>query len=440
MGTWGWRIWYSLQMARPSHRCKVAFDTSVLGYAQYGAGGRTGVFRMADSLARELTRQPTIDLSFCGAENFEMWTHARRYLEQDEEFRHVPVLSYQSTARVYGFLGRWFSSLAKEQEISVPARAVRRALKESLRLLADNSLPLKPTDLSGFDIYHSLFYPLPEVTRSVPGLRRYLSVCDLINIQHPRFSNDGGAFLKTILASLMPQDRVIAISECTKADLCNYRADIDPNLVFVVPLAASKAFQPVEDVARTRSMRSRYGLGRNYFLSVCTLDKRKNIDGLVSAFAQWVHQEKTHDVDLVLCGGLGESTVVIREKIRESGLSAQRVKILGYVPDVDLAPLYSAALGFIYPSFYEGFGLPVLEAMQCGTPVVTSKGSALEEVASGATLLVDPNSQDELSSALDRLYRNPNTREQYAQLGRERASKYSWTESTRLLVKAYQAP
>lgn len=410
-------------------RLRVAYDTSVLGYAAYGAGGRTGVFRMADHLARGLARAADCELHFCGSENFRMWVEARRYLRADPELAEVPLLSYGHPARVYGFLGRWFYELAREKDIALPVRALRRGLAESLRAVDKRWKPLDRRTLAGVDIFHSSFYPLPEFTRAVPGLRRVLTVCDLINILQPDISPDRGAFLKTILASLHPEDGAIAISQATKDALCTFRRDLDPGRVFVVPLAAGEAFRPTAPYASERA----------YFLSVCTLDRRKNLDGLVEAFAEWVRQTRTPDVDLVLVGSLGDSTAEVRKRISRHGELAHRIHLLGYVPDADLAPLYSGALGFVYPSLAEGFGLPVLEAMQCGAPVITSDRGALKELAEGAALLVDPTSTDAIAAALDVLYRDPAERIHLSGTGLSRASRYDWRTSTRTLLNAYRA-
>ena len=409
-------------------KVRVAFDTSVLGYAQYGAGGRTGVFRMADALARALTKEPECELAFCGAENFQMWTHAREYLRQDKELSHVPVLSYGSAARVYHFLGKPFWELVQSRQSGLPAKAVRRVLGQVLRSVDTRYAPLQVQALEGRDIFHSLFYGLPEQTRGVRGLRRFLSVCDLINIRFPQYSRDQGAFLKSIFATVHPSDRVIAISECTRADFLEYRKDISVDHVTAIPLAASPAFKRVQ-MERPE---------RPYFLSVCTLDPRKNIEGLVRAFAHWVQQQRNNETDLVLCGALGESAEKIRETVRQVGLTQARVKLTGYVPDASLAPLYSGATAFVYTSFYEGFGLPVLEAMQCGTPVITSNTSALKEIAEGAAILVDPNRSDEIAAALDTVYRDGLVRAQMTQWGLERAEKFSWERSAKKLLETYR--
>jgi glycosyltransferase involved in cell wall biosynthesis len=383
---------------------------------------------MADNLARGLARQKDCELYFCASENFRMWVNARRYLRRDPELAHVPLLSFRMAARLYGLIGSVFWRLAAQRDIVFPLRAVRRLLSDFLLQVDRRYSPLRAQDVQGKHIFHSQFFPLPAATEGVPGLRRFLSVCDLINIQHPQFSEDGGAYLKSVLATLTTDDWVIAISESTKRDLLAYRPDLKPEKVWVVHLAASEHFHPVAVAPPARP----------YFLSVCTLDRRKNMEGLVRAFALWVQTSKVENVDLLLCGSLGESADTVRDLIRTFDLGENRVRLLGYVPDDQLAPLYSGALAFVYPSFYEGFGLPVLEAMQCGVPVITSTGSSLEEVASGAARLVNPADVNQLSQALQDLYSQPQLRQSLREQGLERAKCFSWAQATERLMAAYR--
>ncbi|MBY0371322.1 glycosyltransferase family 4 protein [bacterium] len=419
-------------------KLEVAFDASVLGYAQYGAAGRTGVFRVADAFARELARHPECALSFCGAENFRMWASACDYLQDEAAFRKFPRLHYNNPARVYRFLGRLFYELEGEPLISLPARAYRKSLGMALRGVERSFQPLQATALEGKHIYHSSFFALPEASRRVKGLRRYLTVCDVINLRHPEFNPSGSKYFQRVIESLTPDDWAIAISETTKQELCAYRPDLDPNRVFVVPLAASNLFQPATDRS-IAFMRAHQELGeRPYFLSVCTVDRRKNLEGLVKAFALWVKETGNTDTDLVLCGAHGDSTNQVREQIVSNGLERKRVKLPGYVPDVELPALYAGALAFVYVSFHEGFGLPVLEAMQCGAPVITSDSGALAEVAQGAALGVQVRDPRSIAEGLEKI-RNSEVRARCAQASLARAAEFSWQRSADLLLRAYKA-
>ncbi len=368
-----------------------------------------------------------------------MWFEAIQYLRGDDDLREAVLLNHGLSTRLHGKLGAVFWPLTRKKEIPFFPRVVRRGLANAIHLIEKRSTPLPAHCLKGFDVFHSCFYPLPESTRNVSGLNRFLTVCDLINIQQPHFSEDGGAFLKHILRSLLPSDGVIAISETTKNDLCNYRPDLDPERIKVVPLAASGLFFPVTDAQEMQRVKLKYGLGENYFLSVCTLDPRKNLEGLVEGFCRWRQESGSASACLALAGYVGAGWSKIQSVLDRFPMVRNEVRILGYVADLDLAPLYSAALGFAYPSFYEGFGLPVLEAMQCGTPVITSNGSSLKEIAEGSAILIEPSDHDAIAQGLQTLFQMPSERQRLRRVGLERASTFSWEKSTSLLVDAYRA-
>ncbi len=414
---------------------RVAFDTSVLGYARYGAGGRTGVYRMVEGLVEGLAASDQCDLLFCGGEDLRMWVHAHAFIRSHPKLKTAKIAQCGSPARVYRFLDGFFREMACSREVALPTRAIRKALGEVLRRIDSRVSVLEPAMLVDRDIYHSPFYPLPALTKQ-KHLKRFLSVCDLINIQHPEVSRDGGAYMRHILASADADDWFITISETTREALCEYRRDIDPKRVLTVPLAASDMFHPA-DTQSVAKVKRRLGIRSDYFLSLCTLDKRKNLEGLVDAFAEWTKANPKAQTQLVLAGSLGESTLDLHRRIAQTQLVG-RVAVTGYLDDSELAPLYSGATAFVYPSFYEGFGLPILEAMQCGVPVLSSTDKALREVGGDAVRYFDPRSRDAIVEALDTAYRSESAPQDWKSKGLLRARSFSWSNSAAQLLAAYR--
>jgi len=171
---------------------------------------------------------------------------------------------------------------------------------------------------------------------------------------------------------------------------------------------------------------------------VGTLEPRKNVVHLIRSFAELVRAERIPDLHLVLTGGQGwdyEPIFAEAERLREV---RDRIHFTGYADDVDLAPLYSGALAFVYPSLYEGFGLPVLEAMQCGTPVITSSTSSLPEVVGDAGLLVDPQDGAALCQAMLALYEDADRRAELSSRAVARAGRFSWERCAHETVAAYR--
>jgi glycosyltransferase involved in cell wall biosynthesis len=175
-----------------------------------------------------------------------------------------------------------------------------------------------------------------------------------------------------------------------------------------------------------------------YLLSICTLEPRKNLVHLLRCFHRLL-QEKPAALRLVLVGPTGWKTDPVFALLQEHPDLRARVVLAGYVPDADLAALYSGARGFVYPSLYEGFGLPVLEAMQCGTPVITSDSSSLPEVVGDTSLLVPPTDADALSDALLRLVTDDGLVADLGRRGLERSALFSWDRTAEETVRAYAA-
>jgi glycosyltransferase involved in cell wall biosynthesis len=157
----------------------------------------------------------------------------------------------------------------------------------------------------------------------------------------------------------------------------------------------------------------------------------------VNAFREYVSQEQEPDIHLVLAGGLGQSLEEVCERLDLKQADLDRVQFTGFVPDEDLAPLYSGAEAFVFPSLYEGFGLPVLEAMQCGCPVIASNTASIPEVAGEAAILIDPYDEEDLSASISKVRTDPKTRRRMSTLGIEQARKYSWSKRMETVLGVY---
>src|SRR5581483_3970742 len=224
---------------------------------------------------------------------------------------------------------------------------------------------------------------------------------------------------RVVPRSVRRADHVLADSQATKEDLIALYG-VQPDKVTVLLSGVHPRFQPVRDPALLASVRARYGIGDAPFvLSVGTVQPRKNYERLMQALAAL--PATLRDIHLVIAGGRGWLQGPIHAAVDALGLQG-RVHFIGFADDADLPALYSAAKCFAFPSLYEGFGLPVLESMACGTPVVTSNVSSLVEVAGDATLLVDPLSVEQITEALTRLLSDSTLRTTLIERGYRQAS------------------
>jgi glycosyltransferase involved in cell wall biosynthesis len=226
--------------------------------------------------------------------------------------------------------------------------------------------------------------------------------------------------------------RMIAISNATRDDLVRY-AGASPEKISVVYHGVSPRFRPIEDTHLIAATQAKYGITPPYFLYVGTIQPRKNLARLLEAFASASRDwslEDGHTIaqpQLVIAGKRGWLTGEIeRQSNQLFGPGSSAVRFTGYIADQDLPALLSGALAFVFPSLYEGFGMPILEAMACGTPVLTSATSALPEIAGDAALLIDPEDTAALADGLARLMRDPALREDLRARGLARAAQFTW--------------
>jgi glycosyltransferase involved in cell wall biosynthesis len=231
---------------------------------------------------------------------------------------------------------------------------------------------------------------------------------------------------------LRAADAVIAVSECTKRDAIRFYR-IPEEKITVIYEGVNPRFRPASPEA-IAAVRARYGLPERFILYVGTIEPRKNLTTLLEAFH---HLLATYDLRLVIVGKKGWLYERFFRRLRELGLE-NRVLFTGYVPDEDLPAIYSAADLFVFPSLYEGFGLPVLEAMACGTPVICSNTSSLPEVAGDAALLVDPTDARALTGAMEQVLTNERLWATLRAKGMERARGFTWEKAAYRTWEVYQ--
>jgi glycosyltransferase involved in cell wall biosynthesis len=271
------------------------------------------------------------------------------------------------------------------------------------------------------DVIHATAMPVPPRSAAL-----ILTVHDLAFLKNPaHFTRRGNSFFRRGLElALRDADLVLCPSQATLDD-CK-QAGFEEDRLRLVPHGVQVRPVSPEDIERVKV---RHRIERDYVLWTGTVEPRKNLPGLLRAWAQI-----DADAELVLAGPPGWN-----EDLDEHiGAARDRVRLLGFLPPSELAPLYAGATVFCYPSFTEGFGLPVLEAMAQGTPVVTSKDTSTQELAEGAGLLIDPHDPASIAAALARVLQDSGLGERLAAQGRARAAQYSWDAAADKTMAAYR--
>ena len=407
-------------------------DVSLLGQGFYHQKARTGVFRVAENLAT-LLPQLSPDLKVFFADNLDLLS-TLGYVTEHFQGQNLQFINPSSQLFVANIQHQILSLFPYN---SVPQKAFKRFFYQF------NNPKIQGQDqiLANSNLYHSPYYPIPTYIQNKKSLKKLITIHDLIPIKYPQFfEHRTDNVVHKIIESIQSDNFAVCVSEATKIDLLEI-SGLPESQVFVVPLAASdKLFYPVIEKEVLGMVHQKYVIPSNqpYFLSISTLEPRKNIDTIIKSFANLVRQENLNDLSLVLVGTKGWDFDKIFEATNISPQIKKRIIFTGYVPDEELAALYSGALGFVYMSICEGFGLPPLEAMQCGTPVICSNSTSLPEVVGDAGLLVSPMDTDAISHAMLNLYQDPELRIHLRKKSLQRASQFSWQNFAKQTWDIYQ--
>lgn len=415
---------------------KTLFDIGVLGVGHAKPSARAGIYRCTESLLQALSRQDA-DLDFC----------ARFAGDEAAAYLASPAGAPLSGHRFH--LDSLHHRLLRNASRDLQDRRLRRRVARTVwsfgaRLharLPVGSPTIPEAAFREAGIYHTPHYAhhpprFPRHWRGTPFVTQY----DVIPLLFPQFfAGEESSSMRKSFAGPMKDWHVVSISEATTRDLVAV-AGLSPEQIHTVPLAADPAFFHARSTdAERAAVRSRLGLpDAPYLLTLNTLEPRKNIAAAVRAFARVADEPALRDFHLALAGAHGWKADAIFQAIEENPSVRGRIHVTGYVADQDLAPLYSGATAFLYPSFYEGFGLPPLEAMSCGTPVVCSDTSSLPEVVGDAALTVAPDDVDGLAASILRLVGDTALRDDLARRSLERAALFSWERAAREVLAAWR--
>lgn len=292
----------------------------------------------------------------------------------------------------------------------------------------------------GVDVAHFLCNTAPIRKQS----KSVLTVHDIIPcLPHDRPASGGGRRFSAMVRywrCVMPRaarcaDRVITISQSSKSDICSVFG-VSEGRISVVPTGLHPDFQPITDQIALDKVHKNYHLPERFIMGFISSDPRKNSSRLLAAAS--IVESKLSDVGLVLVCASGAARELVLEASARKDLPLPRITLISHVPRKDLVALYNLAEALAFPSLYEGFGLPVIEAMACGTPVITSNTSSLPEVAGDAALLVDPTDTDALAEALTAAMVNQTIRTQLISKGIKRAAVFSWERTARETLAVYE--
>jgi glycosyltransferase involved in cell wall biosynthesis len=352
-----------------------------------GGGGYAGIYRFVTNLFREFQR---IDSS----------NEYYVYTKNDFAF---PLSN-----------PRWRKRVLSDQRYGLTSRWGHLGLKHLI-------------GLDALDVFLTTFHFFP--IGLPPSLPRVLTVHDLVWHRHPETMGLRNYIMHRLFAdrSISEADHIVTFSEATAADL--EMLGVARGKISVVHHAPEAAYKPSEQAQAARYIAARYGASEDYICTVGTVEPRKNLVTLLKAIS--VLKKRARGCQLLVAGAPGWKNSIIYETVRECGLTRDDVLFLGYVPEKDMPALYCGSRLFVFPSVYEGFGIPLVEAMACGTPLVASNSSSIPEVVQDAALLVSPRSPEAFADAISRVDSDPELRSSMIAKGLRRAGDFSWECSAR---------
>ena len=413
-------------MAEEMH---LMIDATILKNAAMKTPARSGIFFTVLALARAFSKRSDVKLYFSCKTSF--IGQLKKAIRQElTEFKKIPIIPYEDNLYFFKYISYLQTLSPSFYKTYLWIRFLLRKIKSDFYLNKN----LTPS----VDVF---FSPCHVIQTNIGRIQNIL-IYDTIPFIFPKYFEDiqNGTSWFLDLANYMKTNRnthYFSISEQTKKDFLKYVSQLRPEQITVTPLACHETFHPCSTEETLKSLK-KYNLptDKKYVFSLCSLDPRKNLIRAVKTFVEFIKKNNIDDMVFILGGGHWQDFIEkLNTEIKNLGDYKEKIIKAGYIDDEDLAPLYSGAEWFVYTSQYEGFGLPPLEAMACGCPVITSNNSSLPEVVGNAGIMIDWNSDEQHVKAYEDYYFHPELREQNRQKGLARSKEFSWDKTVDLMIK-----
>lgn len=366
-------------------KIKVLYEASILNNFDSGTANRSGIYWVAYNLLRQLNLKPELEL----------------YLYSNDYNKTKQFIDYVTADMPEVKL---FNGDVKQMDV---------VFSPCLKIHDD----IRKTGINCFTLLH-----------------------DCIPLILPQYFDDAGTgWFINMFRSLNSKDYCFSNSEYTKKDFLKFCPELDADKITTIPLSTNQPYQPNKNL--TTEIRKKYNIptDKKYLFSLCSLEPRKNLIRAMKTFIQFIKKNKIDDLVFVLGGGAWDGFIERFEKeVPDYAKYKDKIIRAGYVDDEDMNALYSNAEWFVYTSQYEGFGMPPLEAMACGTAVITSNNSSLPEVVGDAGIMIDWDSDEQHVAAYEKYYFDKKFRDKMAKKGLERSKQFSWEKAADIMVEQFK--
>jgi len=424
-------------MYEENGKLNVIFDGSVLTNGLCNDSRKSGVFFVAYKLLDCFLKNDAIDL-------FLFLPNGSTY--EAEKLKKLEIIPSNFSNIITTKLPAWcyklleYSNQNRKNLLPSIIRFIYNRLKRIGKIFCNKKLK-KYCDSQKRTIYFSPLNNIPNYISKNKKIKSYMLIHDLIPVLFKDFYKHYGIYrmqkMEKILSSLSPNIKYFTVSNSTKNDLLSINPSIkSENIVVTYPSISH--ISPTKNKTSANELRAKYNIpnDKKYILSLCSIEPRKNIIFAIQNYLNFINKHNINDLVFVVGGGVWKEYKDTYEKFLGT-VPKERVINIGYVNDEDVFELYSNARIFVYPSIYEGFGLPVLEAMNAGCPVITSNTSSLPEVIGDAGIQINPKSNEEMVNAYEKMYFDTNYREDCIKKGLERAIQFSWEECASTMYKQF---
>lgn len=408
---------------RKMEKINILYDATVVCNILKKNSSRSGIFFVAYNVLLEFLKRDEFNIYLYADDGGKLEYLIKNY----QEFSSCKIYKFSFCQNFYRYVSyKKIDSRLKSKTFLI------RLLWEILAFLLkifDNIQKEYFVKIKDIDIYISPMKAVPKFIEKNKLIKKYTILHDTIPLINDYRNNVGHKWYYNLINSINSCDKYFANSIYTKQDFIEYVPKINPENITVIPLSTGKDYVKITDINYIEQVKSKYGipLDKKYIFSLCNLDPRKNLIFSIKNFFKFVEKNNLDNFIFVLGGACWKDFEnILNENIENLGDKKDKILKIGYVDDEDMSALYSGAEMFLFPSLYEGFGIPVLEAMKCGLPVICSNTTSLPEVIGDCGIKINPYSDSEMLSAMEKMYFDRDFREKCIIKGIERSKLFTW--------------
>ena len=404
-------------------KINVLYDATVVCNILKKNSSRSGIFFVAYNVLLEFLKREEFNIYLYADDGGKLEYLIKNY----PEFSNCKIYKYSFFQNLYNYL-----SYKKVESRLKSKTFLIKLFWETLTFLLkyfDKIQKKYFLKINDIDVYFSPMKAVPDFIEKNKSIKKYIILHDAIPLINDYRQNANHKWYCNLINSINPDDKYFANSLCTKQDFIEYVPKIKADNITVIPLSTGKNYSKILDTNFINQVKNKYGLPLNkkYIFSLCNLDPRKNLIFSIKNFLKFVEKHNLENFICVLGGSyFKDFENILNENIENLGEKKDKILRIGYVDDEDMSALYSGAEMFLFPSLYEGFGIPVLEAMKCGLPVICSNTTSLPEVIGDCGITINPYSDSEMLSAMEKMYFDRDFREKCIAKGLERAKLFTW--------------